>query len=71
MNTHSCIKCKATYVDNDPEPYYCSPCNEERKRAAADIDAKRANIIAEPSVSALQQFDSLPKINGFVDSRYL
>ena len=40
---HICIKpgCGVSYEDNDPDPYYCSSCNEQRKVIAAEIDAKR------------------------------
>lgn len=48
MNTHSCIKCKVSYQDNDPDDYYCPFCNEERKRIAAEIDAKLANRPKKP-----------------------
>lgn len=41
MYMHSCLKCGGQYTDEDPDPYYCSPCNEERKRIVAkEIDAK-------------------------------
>ena len=42
---HKCIKpsCTQTYEDNDPDQYYCSPCNEERKEIAKQVDAKFAN----------------------------
>ena len=44
MNTHSCIKpaCVARYESEDPEPYYCPSCNEQRLVIAKEIDAKMA-----------------------------
>ena len=42
MNTHSCIKpgCGVSYEDNDPDAYYCPSCVVEKKRIAAEIDAR-------------------------------
>mgnify|MGYP003395795602 CR=1 FL=1 len=45
----SCIKCKAIYETEDPDPYLCVPCNEERLRIAAEIDKKFAGRIREPA----------------------
>jgi hypothetical protein len=41
--SHACIKCNGVYQDSDPEPYYCSTCNEQRKAIAQEVDAKLAN----------------------------
>ena len=40
MYEHACIKCDGKYRDEDPDPYYCPPCNEVRKSIAKEIDAK-------------------------------
>ena len=43
---HKCIKpaCGASYEDNDPDDYYCPPCNEQRKVIAREIDTKLASV---------------------------
>lgn len=40
---HNCIKCKQTYNSNDPDPYYCTPCEKGKIEIAKEIDAKMAN----------------------------
>lgn len=42
---HQCIKpkCGAVYKDDDEDPYYCSPCREENKKIAVQLDKKFAN----------------------------
>ena len=64
-----CLNCGNEYMDEDPDPYYCPPCKEERKKLAAQIDAKIKP--QKESISGLQQFDALPKVGGFVNSKYL
>lgn len=67
MYTHSCIKgCGAAYQTEDPEPYYCSACNQERILIAAEIDAKRPKGPIAKSPSELEIFDASPKVKGFV-----
>lgn len=66
MLTHKCIKCGVSYQDNDPEPYYCEPCNGERKRVAAEIDKKMAGRVSKPHRSMLEEYDAMPKVNGFI-----
>ena len=44
MYTHTCLKCHQSYQDTDIEPFYCEPCNAERKVIAAQIDAQRASM---------------------------
>jgi len=69
MYEHPCIKCRTKYQDKDPEPYYCPPCNEERKALAKEIDAKVASLPKKPHKSALQEYDEAPKIRGFLHVR--
>lgn len=59
-----CIKCSGIYKSEDPDPYYCATCEEEKKKIAAEIDKK-----IKPTgtvMSDLKKYDSLPKVNGFV-----
>ena len=37
---HICIKCKASYEDNEVDDYYCKSCIEEKERIAKEIDSK-------------------------------
>lgn len=70
MFTHSCIKCSTQYQDGEPDAYYCESCIEEKKKIAAQIDANLSNRPKRPTTSALQEFDSLPKVHGnFVQVR--
>jgi hypothetical protein len=66
--THTCIKpgCGIRYEDEDPEPYYCASCNEQRKILAKEIDAKATAIPKRPAMSALAEYDASPKVRGFV-----
>ncbi|KKM01583.1 hypothetical protein LCGC14_1793020 [marine sediment metagenome] len=65
---HNCIKisCGAEYSDTDPDPYYCSPCQEASKKIAEQIDAKNKGRTSEPVKSNLQIYDESPKAHGFV-----
>lgn len=38
--THPCVKCKQQYQSEDPDPFYCSPCDAQRKTIAATVDAQ-------------------------------
>lgn len=62
----NCIKCHKPYQDTDPEPYYCEPCNEERKRIAAEVDLKMASRPTKNVIGATAQYDMAPKVNGFM-----
>jgi DNA-directed RNA polymerase subunit RPC12/RpoP len=68
--THKCIKCGEEYKDEDPDAYYCSACNEQRKVIAKEVDAKLANVPKHPTKSALQEYDEargglrFPSINS-------
>lgn len=63
--THACIKCSSSYEDTDPEPYYCTPCNDQRKEIAKQVDAKIPKARKQP-MSALQEYDAAPKVRGFM-----
>lgn len=65
MLKHQCIKCHQSYEDNDPDDYYCSTCNEDRKRIAKEIDAKIGSMPHKRVAPSFQEMvDSLPKIPG-------
>jgi len=67
MHNVNCIKCGQAYQDNDPDPYYCPPCNEEKKRIAAEIDKKmRSKGSRRGEASLLQEYDQAPKAGGFM-----
>ncbi len=70
MNSHSCIKCKKAYRDDEVDAYYCMTCIEEKKRIAAEIDAKLASLPKERPMSALQEYDAGPKVHGFLHVRF-
>lgn len=57
MNKLTCIKCQASYDSEDIDPYYCSSCEVEKKRIAAEIDAKMAGRPKKPVVSRFSQKD--------------
>lgn len=70
--THSCLKCKVSYLSDDPDPYLCDRCIQDRRAVAAAIDEKFNKIVREPVESELQRFDKLNKgFKGFVNSRDL
>jgi uncharacterized Zn ribbon protein len=69
MYTHPCIKCGTQYQDADPDPYYCKSCNDERKKIAKEIDAKIKAKPKRSTMSALQEYDNMPKIGGFIQVR--
>lgn len=65
---HECVKCKAPYQDQDPEPYLCASCLEEKKAIAAQIDAQFASRPRVTPKSDLQMFDETGKTMN-VDGR--
>lgn len=72
--THKCVKCQVPYKDTDPDPYYCEPCNEQRKIIAQEVDRKLAGTVDTNVKSDLQIFDELRKtkgIRGFVNKNDL
>ncbi len=66
---HKCIKCSVDYSDNEPENYYCSSCLVEKKRIAAEIDAKLDSVPKKAVLSDWQIYQQANKIHGFVDAR--
>ena len=64
--SHKCQKCGASYQDNDPEPYFCAVCNDERKRLAKEVDAKMAGHVSKRTYSPLKAYDDILKKRGFV-----
>jgi hypothetical protein len=69
MHTLSCIKCGSKYQSADPDPYYCAPCNEERKTLAAQVDAKMAGRTSKEVVSDLKAYEAEAKIMNTPDGR--
>lgn len=70
MNTHACLKCKTPYEDEDTDAYYCSSCLEEKKRVAAEIDARLALRPRKETKSGIQLYDEAPKgPGGFMITR--
>ncbi len=59
--THACIKCHATYQDDDTEAYYCETCLAEHKAMAAVIDANRSQNPKEESKGELATFLDDPR----------
>lgn len=68
---HKCIKCQAAYKDTDPDPYYCPPCNEERKAIAKKIDATMGARPKKPMESDLQRYDRMKNKYGFIPFKSL
>jgi len=67
MTKHSCIKCHQAYEDNDPDDYYCPPCNKVRIEIAKDLDKKMATLKPKRERrSLLAEYDASPKVRGFV-----
>ena len=69
MFSHHCVKCKVLYQSHDEEAYYCSSCLEEKKRIAAEIDAKFANRPKVKIKTALEEYDEMAKnspVPGYV-----
>lgn len=66
--THTC-PCGAEYQDDDPDVYFCEACIAERKRIAAEIDAKTPKHSEEErQMSDLQRYDQAAKVRGFVNA---
>lgn len=65
MQKHHCIKCRMEYESDDSEAYYCPACNQQRLAVASALDAKFNTVGQEPN-SGLKEYDSSPKIKGFV-----
>lgn len=66
-NTHSCLRCKDTYQDSDPDPYYCLSCREYRKELAQKVDAQiAARGPKRETYSALKEYESADKVGGFM-----
>lgn len=58
----NCIKCSAKYKTNDPDPYLCVPCNDERLALAKKIDAQMSGRVSKRGgMSDLQVFESEAK----------
>ena len=57
MNTHSCIKCKTQYDDEEVDAYYCASCVVEKNKIAAEIDARMATRPKREYKSTMQQYD--------------
>ena len=55
---HNCIKpaCSNTYKDDEPDAYYCEPCQEANKVLAKEIDAKIAASPKRSRVSNVQEY---------------
>ena len=66
MYNHICIKpgCGKSYEDNDSDAYYCPSCQKERKKIAAEVDAKVAARPSRAQKSGIQQYDEAPKGPG-------
>lgn len=63
--SHPCIKCKKIYKDTDPDAYYCSPCNEERKKIAQAIDEKLKGTVSKKQVkSDIQSYNEIIQKTG-------
>ena len=68
---HLC-SCGQTYEDNDPDLYFCPKCVEQRKVIAKQVDDKlKGKVSKRKEKSALEIYDSLPKIRGMVDAKAL
>lgn len=63
--THKCVKCSIPYTDIDPDAYYCIPCNEERLRIAAEVDAKLAT---QPKKEVTSDFQIAQKLGKTIAS---
>ena len=65
-----CIKCGQQYDSSDPDPYYCATCEVEKKKIAAEVDEKMKSNPKKEITSGIKQYDSLPKVHGFVNAKY-
>lgn len=66
---HTCIKpkCGKVYNDDDPDPYYCSDCQQEKVRIIAKME--RNFVPSETIQSDLQRFDDVAKVFSSPDGR--
>ena len=57
---HTCIKpaCDNSYEDKEPDPYYCSSCQEANVALAKTIDAQIASRPKRSSVSAIKEYEA-------------
>jgi len=57
---HKCIKpaCGQSYTDEDPDAYYCPPCQEANKAIAAKVDSQHQGAPKEQPLSDLQIHDA-------------
>ena len=55
-HTPQCIKCKKTYDSDEPDAYYCSPCNKSRIKIAEEVDKR---IASRPRRSAKSDWKTL------------
>lgn len=62
--THSCIKCKTQYSDEEQDAYYCPTCVVEKKRIADAIDKRIAANPSRETVSDLERYNQLAKTRG-------
>lgn len=66
--THTC-SCGEQYTSDDVDPYFCPTCVDNRKRIAAEVDAKVGERLRGKKVmSSMERYDSLPKIRGFISA---
>ncbi len=71
MYTHSCVRCGAHYQDEDPDPYYCTPCNEERKRIAKEVDSKiRPSTHIKGNWAMFEESQGIQAPNGMVFKKF-
>lgn len=69
MNSHHCVKCKVLYQSPDEDAYYCEPCLAEKKRIAAELDAKFGSRPVKKIKTALEEYDEMAKnspVPGYV-----
>lgn len=67
----TCIKCKEKYDSDEPDDYYCLPCNKEKLKIAEKVDKQIASLPSKrKQQSDLQRYDEINK-GGFVNVRDL
>lgn len=71
MHQHKCIKCKAPYVDSDPEPYLCKACDDVRAVIAREVDEKIGSTAGQTPHSDLTVYDQILKTKGRVSIKDL
>lgn len=60
----ACINCHQPYEETDVEAYLCSPCLEQKKIIAAEIDKKRENQPRIKVKTELELYDEAKKLRG-------